>query len=349
MARVPFQSEGCPITTGLTPDARGYAALADQLAERSHGSAWAYDGPGPTSSGGLGSLLDALELLRAERDSHDLITAAPRRLCGIGVFDRVLWSSVSGSLWVPEALYISTAEDGAVREVDDELHQQITLSAPLVEADVVRRRVPALVTDAPHEPRAHHRLVQTTGTQDYVVAPVVVMGSVIGLLHADRRPGKAPVCDVDRDLLRLFSDGIGVLYERAVLQQLADEQRRSVAEVCDAAMRALTRLDAAPIADLEAPAADPLHRLQPRPESGARLNESRRSGRLVSLTGREREVLTLLASGCTNAQIADRLTVAQSTIKSHVKHILHKLDVGNRAAAISFYLREIRVDEGRSR
>mgnify|MGYP000025137403 CR=1 FL=1 len=67
MARVPFQSEGCPITTGLTPDARGYAALADQLAERSHGSAWAYDGPGPTSSGGLGSLLDALEFERKAR------------------------------------------------------------------------------------------------------------------------------------------------------------------------------------------------------------------------------------------------------------------------------------------
>ena len=347
MAPVPFQSGGCPITTGLSPDANGYAALADRLAERSRISDWACDGPQPTSSGSLGSVLDALESLRSERGSNQLITAAPRLLCGIGVFDRVLWSSVSGSLWVPEALYVSTVADGAVREIDDELRQKIPLSAPLVEAEVVRRRVPALVTGASHEPRAQRRLVQTMGTQDYVVAPVVVMGSVIGLLHADRRPGKAPVCDADRDLLRLFSDGIGVLYERAVLQQRADEQRRSVAEVCDAAMRALTRLDAAPIADLEAPAVDPLHRLQH--QSGARLDESRRSGRLVSLTEREREVLTLLASGCTNSQIADCLTVAESTVKSHVKHILRKLDVVNRAAAIAFYLREIRVDEGRSR
>nr|HRD14111.1 helix-turn-helix transcriptional regulator [Mycobacterium sp.] len=64
---------------------------------------------------------------------------------------------------------------------------------------------------------------------------------------------------------------------------------------------------------------------------------------------REREVLALLASGATNAQLADRLTVAESTVKSHVKHILHKLGTGNRAGAIACYLRESRIDERWSR
>lgn len=75
-------------------------------------------------------------------------------------------------------------------------------------------------------------------------------------------------------------------------------------------------------------------------------SQRRESSRLTILTSREREVLALLASGATNAQLADQLTVAESTVKSHVKHILHKLGASNRAAAISFYLRETR---GRSR
>lgn len=335
------------ITAGLTRDARDFAALADQLAAGGPATDRVADATGSVSAGGLGAVLDALETMRGELDADELIAAAPRRLCGTGVFDRVLWSSVSGSTWLPEALYVTTAEGGPVREIDDEVHRPIALSSPLVEAEVVRRRVPALVNDAPHEPRTHAPLVRRTGTQDYVVATVVAMGSVIGLLHADRRPGKAPVSEVDRDLLRLFSDGIGVLYERTVLHQRAEEQRRSVAAVCDAAMQVLTRLDEAPVADLEARPVESPRDGERQPGSG--FGESHPSGRLARLTAREREVLALLASGATNAQLADRLTVAESTVKSHVKHILHKLGTGNRAAAIAFYLRESRADEGRSR
>lgn len=299
-------------------------------------------------SGALGAVLDVLEAMRCELDADELIAAAPSRLCGIGVFDRVLWSSVSGSMWIPEALFVANAGAKPLREIDEEVHRPVALSSPLVEAEVVRRRVPALVNDAPHEPRTHGPLVRRTGTKDYVVAPVVAMGSVIGLLHADRRPPGAPVSEIDRDLLRLFSDGIGVMYERVILQQRAEEQRRSVAAVCDAAMQALNNLDDAPVADLETPPPEAPQRADRQNFQSAPFAGSRPSARLARLTAREREVLALLASGATNAQLADRLTVAESTIKSHVKHILHKLGAGNRAAAIAYYLRESSY-EGRSR
>ena len=52
-----------------------------------------------------------------------------------------------------------------------------------------------------------------------------------------------------------------------------------------------------------------------------------------SLSSREREVLDLLTSGCTNRQIAERLVISASTVKVHVEHILAKLGVGDRTQA----------------
>jgi DNA-binding CsgD family transcriptional regulator len=49
------------------------------------------------------------------------------------------------------------------------------------------------------------------------------------------------------------------------------------------------------------------------------------------LTAREFEVARLIAEGLTNAEIADRLTIAPKTASSHVEHILAKLGVTRRA------------------
>jgi NarL family two-component system response regulator LiaR len=57
------------------------------------------------------------------------------------------------------------------------------------------------------------------------------------------------------------------------------------------------------------------------------------------LTEREREVLTLMIEGLNNVQIAGRLTVSPSTIKSHVSNILSKLGVASRTEAVTLALR----------
>jgi LuxR family maltose regulon positive regulatory protein len=56
---------------------------------------------------------------------------------------------------------------------------------------------------------------------------------------------------------------------------------------------------------------------------------------LDPLSGREREVLALLAAGASNQQIADRLVISLNTAKRHVKNILGKLDVTNRTQAVA--------------
>jgi DNA-binding NarL/FixJ family response regulator len=52
------------------------------------------------------------------------------------------------------------------------------------------------------------------------------------------------------------------------------------------------------------------------------------------LSAREREVLGLLASGSSNAEIANQLYVSTETVKTHVAHVLRKLDVPNRVSAV---------------
>jgi DNA-binding NarL/FixJ family response regulator len=75
------------------------------------------------------------------------------------------------------------------------------------------------------------------------------------------------------------------------------------------------------------------------------LGRRRHTSALEELTGREHEVLELLAEGLSNRAIAKRLVVAERTVEAHVKQIFQKLDLAvspdshRRVLAVLTYLR----------
>ncbi|MEU5954766.1 response regulator transcription factor [Streptomyces sp. NPDC047525] len=68
--------------------------------------------------------------------------------------------------------------------------------------------------------------------------------------------------------------------------------------------------------------------------TGADTDDPARDPRLASLTDREREILTVIGQGWTNAEIAGRLHVAESTVKTHVGRILAKTGARDRVQAV---------------
>lgn len=65
-------------------------------------------------------------------------------------------------------------------------------------------------------------------------------------------------------------------------------------------------------------------------------DNGRETGAVTELTEREMDVLQLLAQGASNPQIAEELVITVNTVKSHISHILAKLQLENRTQAAAY-------------
>jgi DNA-binding NarL/FixJ family response regulator len=66
----------------------------------------------------------------------------------------------------------------------------------------------------------------------------------------------------------------------------------------------------------------------------ARLPRAVRPAAVDELTARELDIFRLIAEGLSNAEISERLFISDTTVKTHVTHILQKLDVRDRVQAV---------------
>jgi DNA-binding CsgD family transcriptional regulator len=272
---------------------------------------------------------EGLVRLRECESPQELIEAAPRELLATCGFTRAMVSRVRGSLWVPEVLEVAGGVDPNEEAFQRFVHgAEIPLAHMLMETELVRRRIPVLVSDPYGHPRTYKPIVEVARSTSYAAAPIMPTSRVIGFFHADRFGQELPVSAEDRDNLWVFAEHFGLLYERSILVERLESQRSHLHDLLSEAVTAIDEICNAEIG---------LARSEQEPKpAAATLGLPSRMAAL--LTAREQEVLELMATGATNSQIARELVVSEGTVKSHVKRILRKLRVDNRGGAVARYL-----------
>ena len=281
---------------------------------------------------GLSAVQRALAELRAVGSVELMLRRCTEVVCKRCGFDQAILFRVQDDTVLPSSAFDRKDPDWEVkvkRQVE-RLYESLprpSLDDMTLESEMARRRAPAIVHDALHDPRTFKPLVEPSGILAYVAAPIVPAGQVIGFLHASLRYQRRAVDIIDRDVLWAFAEGCGYALERTLLHDQVRRQRERVRELLHAADELVTEIgeSALQLEQTESEAA--ARSTAPLPAGGSRIHSL--------LTPREIDVMELLVHGSTNKQIAERLVVAEATAKSHVTHIFRKLHAANRAEASS--------------
>jgi len=292
-------------------------------------------------SAALAGAQEALHRLSVAGSAAEVIAAAPAEIARLG-FGRALVSRIHESAWVVCGSYVR--DDPAMARVFVEAGSVVPepLTGRLLEAEMLRKREPILITDVQANNRVHARLKAATMSRSYVAAPLVCGTVPVGMLHADTLLDSRTADSYDRELLGMFAHGLGYSIERCVISDRLGALRAGLGEFASSVSGLQFGIGGT---DLDSPG-DPGR--QPRPTAAAPAAAGRAPAADWSvLTRRELEVLQHIAAGESNAAIASSLFLSEGTVKSHVKHVLRKLGATSRAQAVSRYLGP--ASDGRAR
>jgi DNA-binding CsgD family transcriptional regulator len=279
---------------------------------------------------------DALSTLRNAPSASALAERAPIEARQIG-FRRALFSKIEHGNWMARAAFAVDDPEFGEEIVAIGQANPRRLNGPLMESEMVRRGTPMVVRDPQSNPRMHTEFIRYTRTISYVASPIMAWGVPVAMMHADRDIDCA-VDDFDRHILGTYAEGLGMAIERAQLMERLQAVRRATADYLSGVSAIADDFTADVLTTAELG-------LEPCDETGNTHAALTHDGRGERLTPREWDVLRNLASGKTNAQIATGLFVTEGTVKSHVKHILRKLQATNRTEAVARYHR-LKVSAG---
>lgn len=251
----------------------------------------------------------ALADISAVNSIDELFTLTPSVACHLG-FDRALVSTVDTS-WKLHTMCVVRDQRWADEIVAVGREDPPILDQGLVETDAVVSVAPTVVDHVQENPRVNRALAEITKSSSYGIAPLLVNGEVVGLLHADCYHQRRSFTSSDQSVLSTFAFGVGQVLERVTLLEGVT--------TLQAQFDGLTRWRAPSLA----------------------VRQSINAGRDddSALTRREAQIMRLMADGDSNLKIARRLVISEATVKTHVTRILRKLQVSNRAEAIAVWLR----------
>jgi DNA-binding CsgD family transcriptional regulator len=266
-----------------------------------------------------------------DRVCHEVV-----RSCG---FSRAMLTRIEDDTWLPWMAYFRDDREWEQRFNEFMDQRRFPLDGMGIERTLIDRRRPILVLDAMADPRTFKPMISFSRTQSYVAAPIILADRPIGFLYGDRYPSTRVLDEIDRDMLWAFAEGFARIYERSVLVERLTEQRDRVRQTLGAAESVMDDFCNAEL-ELARHAED-----RSIVSNTATLAFAQGTSPVdAELTPREREVLELMVAGQANGAIAERLVIAEGTVKSHVKHILRKLGAANRSEAIARYMGIAGVD-----
>ena len=258
------------------------------------------------------ALDDGLAELRSCRDADELVTRACALAMASCSADQAALGRVRDGVWSPwraaSAFDDMTPLVPAVPTALEELP---------AERDVVQSGRAVLRRAAGHE----RRRPDTAGA-DVIVARVR-SGEALGLLHV-ATSGQTPL-----EIVAAFADALSSMFGLVGIRGRFRTQEQVLGTLAG---------------EVESLRHGDLIELIPARSLGADLSSAKLDrasiGTRAMLTARQREVLDLMLAGYSNAEIAEQLVLALSTVKSHVRAVLRAVGAVNRADAVARFTRE---------